>query len=152
MCAHAAESFPVTLTGILESADSATVRHRTEPHVWSLIEFGAHTGEAVQWYLERIRQVLAEDRPQLTPIDWNEQAELGEYRRRSVQRVCGEVTEACAELVTMINTLTPEELAREGIGSDGSPRSIEILIARADHELVHHEHDLQLIRRQLSKA
>ena len=151
-CAEDARRFPATLASTLAAADSATVHHRTQPHVWSLIEYGAHTGEAVQWYLDRIRQVLTVDRPQLTPIDWHEQAELGEYRRRSVQRVCGDVVAACTELVTMINELTPADLDREGIGSDGSPRTVETLIARADHELVHHEHDLRLASQHLAQS
>ncbi|QDP96820.1 DinB family protein [Microlunatus elymi] len=151
-CVQDAERFPATLAEVLAAADSATVRHRTEPHVWSLIEYGAHTAEAVRWYLDRIGQVLQEDRPQLSPIDWDEQAELGEYRRRSVRRVCDDATAACAELATMINSLSADQLGREGIGSDGSPRTVEILIARADHELVHHEHDLQLVSRRLPRG
>jgi hypothetical protein len=29
------------------------------------------------------------------------------------------------------------------MGSDGSPRSVELLLARAGHELAHHELDLR---------
>jgi hypothetical protein len=146
--AERARRFPEVLAALLQDADSATVRHRTEPRVWSPLEFGAHVGEAVGAYLDRADDVLSHDRPQLEPVDWIRAAEVGEYRRRSVQRVLEEVHRACWRLADLASALTPEQLARQGLGADGSPRSIAVLIARADHELAHHEHDLRRVLQQ----
>jgi len=151
-CIADAAQFPGDLAQVLGSVDSATVRHRRVPHEWSLLEFGAHIGDVIPWYLNRIQQVLQEDRPQLYPADWAEAAELGEYRRRSVQRVCDDATRACADLIDLVTRLEPDQLTREGIGSDGSARTVEVLISRADHELVHHRHDLHYALDQLQNA
>lgn len=143
VCVADAEGLPALLQQALGRVDSAAVRHRLAPWEWSMLEYGAHLGEVIPWYLGRVQQVLDEDRPQLRPIDWTIEAEVGEYRRRSVQRVCSEVADACGSLVEMINSLDDDQLRREGIGSDGSPRTIEVLLTRADHEIVHHERDLR---------
>lgn len=142
-CVADATRFPAVLQQTLGSVDSAAVRHRLAPWEWSMLEYGAHLGEVIGWYLCRVRQVLDEERPQLRPIDWTIEAELGEYRRRSVQRVCTEVADACRSLIEMVDYLDNDQLQREGIGSDGSPRTIGVLLARADHEIVHHERDLR---------
>jgi DinB superfamily len=147
--ADRARTFPEVLAMLLDAADSATVRHRTEPRVWSPLEFGAHVGEAVDAYLDRVDRVLSHDRPRLEPVDWVRAAEIGEYRRRSVQRVLHDVEDACGRLADVAATVSPEELGRQGVGSDDQPRTVELLITRADHELAHHEHDL---RRLLSRA
>jgi hypothetical protein len=146
--ADRAQRFPDVLAALLEAADSATVRHRTEPRVWSPLEFGAHVGEAVDAYLDRVEDVLAREHPRLEPVDWIRAAEVGEYRRRSVQRVLDDVRGSCRRLAALASSLTPEELARQGLGSDGAPRSIAVLITRADHELAHHEHDLRRVLHQ----
>ena len=143
--ADRARRFPGTLAELLDSADSATVRHRIEPRLWSPLEYGAHVGEAVDAYLDRVDDVLLHDRPRLVPVDWIRAAEVGEYRRRSVQQVLGDVRRACRRLSDLAASLTPEELRRQGIGSDDRPRSVELLITRADHELAHHELDLRRV-------
>lgn len=148
-CVADAERFPDALAELLDSVDSAAVRHRLASWEWSMLEYGAHLGEVIDWYLNRIRQVLAEDHPQLQPIDWTVEAEVGEYRRRSVERVCSDVTKACSELAALIPTLDDDQLRRGGIGSDGAPRTVTDLLARADHEIVHHERDLISARDRL---
>jgi hypothetical protein len=82
-------------------------------------------------------------------VDWIRAAEVGEYRRRSVQRVLDDVRRACRRLSGLVSSLTPQQRSREGIGGDGRPRTVELLITRADHEIAHHEQDL---RRVLSRA
>ncbi|SDT44394.1 DinB family protein [Microlunatus soli] len=142
-CVTHATELPELLQETLGKVDSAAVRHRLAPWEWSMLEYGAHLGEVIPWYLGRVQQVLDEDRPQLQPMDWTIEAEVGEYRRRSVQRVCADVDQACRSLIAMINSLDDDHLRREGIGSDGSPRTIEVLLTRADHEIIHHERDLR---------
>jgi hypothetical protein len=135
--------FPGVLEELLGSADPAALRRRRHPDVWSPLEYSAHVGEAVLWYVGRIRRVLGAERPRLEPFDWDAAALLGGYNRRSADRVCGDAAAACGELAALARSLRPEQLPRQGIGSDGSPRSTGLLLARAGHELAHHELDLR---------
>lgn len=56
--------------------------------------------------------------------------------------VAAEVEQSCVEFVSELNELDADELARVGIGSAGSIRSVETLIRRAAHEAVHHADDI----------
>ena len=66
------------------------LRTRPEPTVWSALEYAAHTRDAFTFYAERIERVLNEDRPQLTPFDFDARPKSGstttKIRRRSRPR------------------------------------------------------------------
>jgi hypothetical protein len=137
------DAFPIALQDMLATADPARVRRRTATGLWAPIEYGAHLGEAVHWYVGRIRRVLDEDRPRLEPFDFDAAAEEGEYGDRSVGDVVADVRTACRELADIARAVSTIQLRRCGLGSDGSPRSAESLLVRAEHEVVHHELDLR---------
>ena len=141
--AERATRFPATLGNLLADADSDEVRRRPAPAIWSPIEYAAHTGDAVHWYVERIYRVLREDRPKLAPFDWDLATEQRDYRRRSIPRVLAAVEQACSEFTNLARSLNRDDLQKTGVGSDGSPRTVEVLLGRADHELVHHEMDIR---------
>ncbi len=125
------------------SADPERIRARVDPHVWSPLEYAAHVGEAVRWYVGRIRCVLDEELPQLAPFDFDAAAEEGEYYRRSIDQVVADLRAACRALADLARSVSSSQLGRYGLGSDGSPRSGALLLTRAEHELVHHELDVR---------
>lgn len=141
--AERCDGFPRVVEDILGSADSHLIRRRPEPEIWSSIEYAAHVGEAVCWYVARIRCVLDVDFPQLAPFDFDAAAEKGEYRRRSIDVVVADLRTACRELTNIAQSVSGNQLNRYGLGSDGSRRSVALLLTRAEHELVHHELDLR---------
>jgi hypothetical protein len=143
------DAFPEIVNDILRSADANLIRRRPAPEVWSPVEYAAHVGEAVRWYVGRIRCVLEEDLPQLESFDFDAAAEAGEYYRRRIDAVVADLRTSCRELADIARSVSASQLSRYGLGSDGSPRSVASLLTRADHELVHHEFDL---RRSLVRA
>ena len=138
----ACEDAPATI-GHLLAASGACLDQRPTRDVWAPIEYAAHVAEALRWYTERVDRVLAEAAPQLVPFDFDLAAEMGSYSRRSLDIVVAEVASAARALATSAAGLTAAELQRCGIGSDRSPRSVEALLVRAHHELIHHEWDLR---------
>lgn len=94
-------------------------------------------------YTGRIERVLTEERAQLQPCDPDRAAVDGRYLERSVEQVVHEVNFACQRIAVVSRGLAADDLARSGIGSDGTRRTVEQLLARAVHELVHHERDLR---------
>ena len=79
----------------------------------------------------------------LTAFDWDLAASEGRYRERAVTTVAGDLRRACAELAELARSVTRDDLARAGTGSDGTPRTVGALLARAGHELAHHELDIR---------
>jgi hypothetical protein len=141
-------AFSADMCGVLRSTTLEVLLRRPSPRTWSPLEYAAHVSEAVPWYVARIQKVLRENEPQLTPFDWDLAASDGNYRARRVETVTGELRRACAELAEVAGSVTAADLGRTGIGSDGTPRTVRTLLARAGHELAHHELD---IRRGVSR-
>jgi hypothetical protein len=135
--------FPEAVKDVLESTANERIRARPVPEIWAPIEYAAHVGEALRWYAQRIRRVLDEDFPKLEPFDFVAAADAGECRRRSVDMVLIDLRAACRELANIARPVSDLQLSRCGLGSEGSPRSVALLLARAHHELVHHELDLR---------
>lgn len=131
------------MNDIPKSTDESFIRRPPGPDVWSPVEYAAHTGEAVRWYVGRIKRVLDEDLPRLEPFDFDAAAEEGEYDRRSVDTVVADLRTSCRQLADIARSVSGSQLTRYGLARDGSPRSVSLLLTRADHELVHHELDLR---------
>ena len=136
-------AFSADMSGVLETTSHDVLLRRPAPETWSPLEYAAHVSEAVPWYVGRIRKVLRESGAQLTAFDWDLAASVGKYRERGVEAVTGDLRRACATLAEVVRSVTPDDLARTGTGSDGTPRTVEVLLARAGHELAHHELDIR---------
>lgn len=78
-----------------------------------------HLAEAVRWYAGRIRRVLQEEHPQLSPFDFDAAAEAAEYHRFTVDEVIAELRLACGALANLTRSLDYADLSRYGLGSDG---------------------------------
>jgi hypothetical protein len=136
--------FPDHLSRLLLGVGDSDGRLRARPaaEVWSPVEYMAHTGDAIAWYAGRISRVLKEDRPALDPFDWDAHTAAQRYRERRLTDVLATVRGSCAGLAAELGTVTAWE--REGIGSDGTPRTVAQLADRAAHEARHHLRDIEL--------
>lgn len=134
---------PAELAGLVDEPD-VRLRARPAPEVWSPLEYVAHTGDAIGWYAQRIHRVLTEDRAALAAFDWDAYTESQRYRDRRLEDVLDEVAESCAAFVARLADQPEAMWAREGVGSDGQPRSVAQLAHRAAHEARHHLRDLRV--------
>lgn len=137
------------MSDVLHETALDVLLRRPNPRTWSPLEYAAHVSEAIPWYVARIQKVLRETDARLTVFDWDLAASEGKYRQRSVETVTTDLRRACAALAELAGSATEDDLARTGTGSDGTPRTVQALLARAGHELAHHELD---IRRGLDAA
>jgi hypothetical protein len=136
-------AFSTDMSSVLETTSLEVLLRRPAPETWSPLEYAAHVSEAVPWYVGRIRKVLRESGAQLTAFDWDLAASEGKYRERGVETVVRDLRRACATLAEVARSVTLDDLARTGTGSDGTPRTVQALLARAGHELAHHELDIR---------
>lgn len=136
-----ARQFAPVVSGLSDRA----LRHRPSPSIWSVLEYTAHTRDALAWYAERIELIMAGDRPQLKPFDWDAACLDRRYNAEDPGRATTELETTSAALARRLRELEPEAWARIGIGSDGSQRTVLTLARRAGHEPVHHLHDVRMI-------
>ena len=136
-------AFGTELSRVLQETELDVLLRRPAPQTWSPLEYAAHVSEAIPWYVARIHKVLREAVAQLEALDWDLAAIDGNYRQRSVGTVTRDLQNACAALAEVARSVTGEDLARAGTGSDGTPRTVRALLARAGHELAHHELDIR---------
>lgn len=137
-----------SLLSVIELSVGADVmRVRPAPDVWSVIEYAAHTRDAVAWYEERIRLVLTTDRPHLSAFDWDAACE----ERRYVDDHPGEVAVGLGVvldgLADLLDSLDDASWMLIGTGSDGTQRRVADLAGRAAHEGRHHLYDIEGIWR-----
>ncbi len=118
------------------------LRARPAASVWSPFEYIAHAGDAIAWYGQRIGRVVTTDRPTLEGLDWAARTDAERYHERQLQDVLSTVGRQCGRFAADLAALTATDWAREGTGSDGSPRTIANLAHRAAHEAQHHLHDI----------
>jgi hypothetical protein len=89
-------------------------------------------------YALRIRQVLRETRPILTPVDVGAWYADRRYRERSGQQAISEFAQLRRDLIEELNALEESDLARVGVRADGSEVSVQGLIEQlADHDRDH---------------
>lgn len=136
-------AFGADTSEVLRVTAPDVLLRRPDRQTWSPLEYAVHVSEAIPWYVARIHRLLRETAPQLESFDWDLAASEGQYRRRSVETVMRDLRSACAELAKVAESVTSADLARTGIGSDGTPRTVQALLARAGHELGHHELDIR---------
>jgi hypothetical protein len=136
-------AFSTGMSGLLHETELDVLLRRPAPRTWSPLEYAAHVSEAIPWYVGRIQKVLREADARLTAFDWDVAASEGKYRQRGVDTVTVDLRRACAALAELARSVTGEDLARTGTGSDGTPRTVQVLLARAGHELAHHELDIR---------
>jgi hypothetical protein len=135
--------FSTDLRGVLHGNALDTLLRRPDPRTWSPLEYVAHVSEVIPWYVARVHTVLRDSATQLEAFDWDLAASAGQYRQRDVEAVASDLEQACSALAQVARSVTGDDLARVGTGSDGTPRTVATLLARAGHELAHHELDIR---------
>lgn len=134
--------FTTYVRRVLLTADREQLLCRPAPEVWSPLEYAAHVSEAIGWYVARVQRLLNETVPQLEPFDWDRAAVEGHYQERSAMSVAEHLQGSCDQLAHLARSCSTTDLARTGVSSDGSPRTVRALLARAGHELAHHQLDI----------
>lgn len=120
-------------------------RRRPAPGVWSVVEYTAHTRDALLWYGDRIDRVLAEDRPVLAPCDWDRACAERGYAEEDPDAAVAGLAAAAVELAGRLDRLDPGSWDRVGVGSTGAARRLLDLARRAGHEGRHHLDDIRRV-------
>lgn len=118
------------------------VRERPEAQVWSPLEYGAHTRDALRLFIDRLAMMLTEDEPTFPDWDPNEAALAGRYHELDPDQVGEEILASAETLAAAVEAVPPESVQRRGLRSDGAPFTVTTLLQYLVHDLVHHLWDV----------
>lgn len=108
------ESLPPFLAAAIQRADAAELGRRVVPEEFSLVEQACHLRDVErEGYLLRVRRMLSEDAPDLAGFDGGAVAQQRDYARQDARSAAAEFSAARRELLGIVATLTPAQLARE---------------------------------------
>jgi hypothetical protein len=118
--------------------DGATLRRAEAPGKWSAIEVIQHLADTEVVLAWRTRQILTVDQPLIQGYDQDAWARMLGYATMPLDVTLAQLRGIRAANLRLWRSLTPAELAREGLHSERGPESLDLLIRMMGaHDLVH---------------
>jgi RimJ/RimL family protein N-acetyltransferase/GNAT superfamily N-acetyltransferase len=130
---------------LLGDAGAEALRRPSPSGKWSAHDNLAHIARQHEVFLERVRRILAEDAPALPQYRAEDDAAWPAWRALSTEEVRGRLHALRAELLRVVERLSPAELGRSGVHSRFGALS---LAAWLEFFLVHEAHHLYTILRR----
>jgi uncharacterized damage-inducible protein DinB len=116
---------------------------------WSTLEVVCHLADFEPILADRMKRVIAEDRPQLIGADENRFAAALAYHDRNLEEELSLIEQTRSQLARILRTLPVEALQRVGVHSERGPRSLEQLLSGAINHIPHHVRFIQDKRKAL---
>ncbi len=105
---------------------------------WSTLEVVCHLADFEPIFADRMKRVLAEERPQFAGADEKRFAAALAYHERSLEEELPLIEHTRAQLARILRTLPLEALQRVGIHSERGPLTLEQLLTGATRHILHH--------------
>jgi hypothetical protein len=111
---------------------------RPVPGKWSTLEVVCHLADFEPILADRMKRVIAEDRPTLVGADENRFAAALAYHARDLEEELTLIERTRSQLARILRTLRPEALSRVGIHNERGPRTLEQLLTTVTGHIPHH--------------
>ena len=105
---------------------------------WSTLEVVCHLADFDPILADRMKRVIAEDRPQLVGADENRFAAALAYHDRDLEEELTILDKTRSQLARVLRKLPAEALQRVGIHNERGPRTLEQLLTGAVNHIAHH--------------
>jgi uncharacterized damage-inducible protein DinB len=105
---------------------------------WSTLEVVAHLADFDPIIADRIKRVLAEDKPALIGADENRFAAVLKYQDRDLQEELLIIEATRSQLARILREMPDTVLERVGIHSERGPRTLAQLLTTATEHIAHH--------------
>ncbi len=128
---------------LLDSGD-ASLRVRSRPNRWSILEYGAHVRDVYRLYEQRLRLMLDTDDPMFPNWDQDETAIAERYDQQDPVIVADELVAAATILATSFNAVSGDDWQRPGRRSDGAQFTVESFARYLVHDPFHHLWDVRV--------
>jgi hypothetical protein len=119
---------------------------------WSVHEVVCHLADAEALYADRIKRVLAEEKPALPGMDPDLHVPRLAIPARDMEEELSLVALIRRQMGRILAGLTADEFQRVGIHSEGGPLTLETLLQRITQHIPHHVKFIEEKRRALASA
>ena len=111
---------------------------RPVPGKWSTLEVVCHLADFEPILADRMKRVIAGDRPTLIGADEKQFAAKLAYHERDLDEELGIIENTRRQMARILRTLPADALGRVGVHNERGPLTLEALLANATRHLVHH--------------
>ncbi len=122
--------------------DTADLRTRPDPNVWSPLEYAAHVRDVYELYDTRLRLMLEIDGAHYPNWDQDETAVEQNYNAADPAAVAVDLAMRAEELATRFDGVTGQQWERTGYRSDGAAFTVESFARYLIHDPIHHLWDV----------
>jgi hypothetical protein len=133
------------LPALLEGAAPGALERRTRSGKWSVHENLAHLARHHAVVLDRVRRTLAEDRPELPRYAAEADTEWPAWAALSPFEVRGRLEGQRAELVTLVEGLTDQQLGRTAVHPTLGEMTLSLWL---EFFLLHEAHHLYIVMKR----
>jgi hypothetical protein len=154
--AEAPSAAPAIVAGVVPlvaalQGDGAELARRSQPDVWSPLEYACHVRDVLLVQRERVLAARRLERPAFEPMGRDERVDHDGYAQQDPQAVARQLTDAAALFANVLARLDPPDWERVVIYSYPTrlERSLRWVAVHTVHEVHHHHLD---VRRQLPGA
>jgi uncharacterized damage-inducible protein DinB len=114
------------------------LRARPVPGKWSTLEVVCHLVDFDPIIADRMKRVIAEEKPTLLGADENKFASRLCYHDRDLGEELVILEATRAQMGRILKSLKPEDFQRVGIHNEKGPRTLEQLLTTATNHITHH--------------
>ncbi len=125
---------------------------RPVPDKWSTLEVVCHIADFEPILADRMKRVIASDRPQLLAADENEFAARLAYHDRDPDDELAIITHTRRQMGRILRRLPTEAFQRVGIHSERGPKTLAELLTTAANHIPHHVSFINEKRKALGLA
>jgi hypothetical protein len=129
---------PALLRKAIAGMSREQLLSRPVPGKWSTLEVVCHLTDFEPVYADRMKRVIAEDRPTLLGADEKRFAAALAYHERNPDEELTIIEHTRQQMARILRTLPESALQRVGVHSEAGPLSLADLLRRVTGHIQHH--------------
>jgi uncharacterized damage-inducible protein DinB len=129
---------PRTLRKAVAGLSREQLLARPVPGKWSTLEVVCHISDFEPVYADRMKRVIALDRPTLLGADENRFAAALAYHERDLEEELAIVERTRSQLARILRTLPATSLARVGVHNERGAMTLEQMLTTITGHIPHH--------------
>ncbi|MCO1337809.1 hypothetical protein BJH93_02725 [Kocuria polaris] len=149
-CGYSPHAGPTTGSRLRRTARSwhevmghPRVAQRPEPHVWSPLEYAAHTRDMCRLACERVALMLTRTAPTFSNWDQDEEAVINDYAHADPLIISADLGRQLERAARTFDDVPANSWSRSGFRGDGKAFTVETFASFVLHEIEHHLQDAE---------
>jgi hypothetical protein len=129
---------PRVLRHAVDGMTREQVLARPVPGMWSTLEVVCHLADFDPILADRMKRIIAEDRPALLGADEKLFAAALAYHHRDLDEELAIIAHTRSQMARILRTLGPEVLTRVGVHNERGELTLERMLTTATNHIPHH--------------